>query len=75
MYSYLGVFLFCPCEISIHFFGKNTELYFAFASGSVAAADHEPEDKMAGGTGIWSADIGHNRNEPADHNAWIVRMG
>ena len=55
--------------------GESAELYFAFASGSVAAADHEPEDKMAGGTGIWSADIGHNRNEPADHNAWIVRMG
>ena len=31
--------------------------------------------EMAGGTGIWRADISHNRNEPTDHNAWIVRMG
>ena len=30
---------------------------------------------LAGGTGIWRADISHNRNEPTDHNAWIVRMG
>ena len=55
--------------------GESAELYATFAGGSVAAADHEPEGEMAGGTGIWSADIGHNRNEPADHNAWIVRMG
>lgn len=50
-------------------------MYIAIASGSVAAVDHEPEGEMAGGTGIWSADISHNRNKPADHNAWIVRMG
>ena len=35
----------------------------------------EPEGEMAGGAGIWRADINHNRNEPTDHNAWIVRMG
>ena len=33
------------------------------------------EGEMAGGAGIWRADISHNRNEPTDHNAWIVRMG
>ena len=50
-------------------------MYFAFASGSVAAADYEPEDKMAGGTGIWRADISHDRDKPADYDAWIIRMG
>ena len=39
------------------------------------AADHESEGEMAGGAGIWRADISYNRNEPTDHNAWIVRMG
>ena len=50
-------------------------MYFAFAGGSVAAVDHESEGEMAGGAGIWRADISHDRDKPADHNAWIVRMG
>ena len=50
-------------------------MYIAIAGGSVAAADHESEGEMAGGAGIWRADISYNRNEPTDHNAWIVRLG
>ena len=34
--GYLGVFLFCPCEISLHFFRKNKlTLFFAFCSREV----------------------------------------
>ena len=36
MYSYLGVFLFCPCEISIHFFRRNKlTLFLAVCSREV----------------------------------------
>ena len=52
--------------------GESAELYATFAGGSVAAADHESEGEMAGGAGIWCADISHDRDKSADYDAWIV---